>query len=111
MMKKSNIKEKDLEQEYLLLEDTAQFIVSMINRKAAELESFKNKLESQWDEVTSKKLESCLDELKGLNNKMEWEKRQANKFSERMSLFQEQKKSEFINNLSKKLAAFQKKSN
>lgn len=102
-----NKTQKSLDITYNLLTKTADWLVDLINKKVVQLETLKKQIEG-GDESKREEMELAIKELNGLNNKMEFEKREIDKFETRVEEFENNNQENFIQHLSKQLLNFNK---
>jgi len=91
------------------LRQTAMFLNSQVAKKQSELQFLNKKLETDWEDSTYERFLNCIEELKNLEKKVNWEKKQCQEFDGRIEKLNTLKSNEFISDLSKKILSKRRK--
>lgn len=110
-VRSKKITETELNKEFSLLNETADFYISLSNRKLAEINFLAAKLETEYSDEYQARFNQLNLELRNLQLKMNWEQKLCEKFDEKIRLFNIQKEQSFMKNLSKKITSSNSKKN
>lgn len=105
MPKVSKTLESHVEQEFFSLKATAVFLQSIINKKQQEIIFLNNRLENEYNDDLFERFTRAIEELKHLEKKVNWEKKQCAAFDNKVERLQKMKSVEFVSDLSKKILA------
>lgn len=102
-MKPKKIDERRIEEEFTLLQETANFLKSLYNRKNAELENIVQRLEHEYNEELYARYEAVQSELKHIKLKMKYEQGLCENFDRKIQKLNNQKNIDLMMELSKKI--------
>ena len=95
--------EESIATEFVLLQNTAPFLVSLLKKKISELNYLFAQLENNFSDELLERARKVELEIKGLNKKIEWEQKQCSVFDGKVKKLQELQEHTFTKKLSRKI--------
>jgi hypothetical protein len=107
-VKSKKITEKEVSEEYFILNETSHFLKHQLNIKNSELEYIFKTLEHAFTDELNERASKVYSEIQNLIKKMNWEMKECAAFDEKVKLWENQKKVAFVDTLAKKILSKEK---
>ena len=101
--KLKKISEKEISQEFSILNETSSFLTSLIKKKNSELEYVLRTMETSFTDDLQERAERVHQEIMNLDKKIKWEVKKCAEFDSKVKNWQAQQKNLFVSTLSKKI--------
>ena len=100
---KELISEKQISQEYSLLQATHQFLNRQKNTKESELKFCLKKLETEYSDELQNRAQTCHEQLLNIIKKINWEIARCTEFDKKVERWRQQSQMQLISSLSQKI--------